>query len=68
MIEAAKEFQIVQQSLTGDRVVDEQTYSSLSVLKERLERLKAQDERFRDIGFSPDVQKFEEQNRAVVTG
>lgn len=69
MIESEKDFSIVRQSLTGKREVDEKTFTSLSVLKSKLERLKALDERFKNIGFSPDVERLQHHNkRAVLTG
>ena len=61
----ANHCQIVEQSLTGERAVDEQTFASLAVLNERLERLKNLDAVFGDVTFSPDVKKLSRQRSAV---
>ena len=57
--------QIAQKSLTGERKVDEQTFASLAILTERLERLKKIDKIFGDIDFSPAVKKLARQKNAV---
>ena len=62
---SANHCQIVEQSLTGERAVDEQTFASLAVLNERLERLKNLDEIFGDVAFSPDVKKLSRKGNAV---
>jgi len=59
MIESdSSHFQVVEGSLKNERSVDEQTFSCLSVLQERLERLKASSDMFGDIDFSPDVKEL----------
>ncbi|MHC4482494.1 MAG: hypothetical protein ACYSW4_02985 [Planctomycetota bacterium] len=60
--------QIVDKSLTGERAVDEQTFASLAVLSERLERLKKRGEIFDSVSFSPAVRKLKEQKNAVAVG
>lgn len=45
----------VQDSISGVRPVDEETYSSVSVLAERLERLKSASSLFAGVTFSDDV-------------
>jgi predicted esterase len=50
--------EIVEKSLSGERAVDEQTFSSAAILRERLERLKKLDERFATIGFSRGARKL----------
>ena len=57
--------QIVSESLSGDRAVDERTFASLSVLAERLERLQELDSAFSGVGFSPDVEALQRRKNAV---
>jgi hypothetical protein len=59
---------IVAGSLVGEREVDERTFSSLSILRERLERLKEIDGTFSGIEFSPEVQKLQERKNEVAVG
>ncbi len=61
----ANHCQIVEQSLTGERAVDEQTFASLAILNERLEHLKNLDGIFGHVMFSPDVKKLSRQRGAV---
>jgi hypothetical protein len=56
---------IVEQSLCGQRSVDEQTIASLAILGERLERVKKLGGVFEDIGFSSAVKKLKRQKSAV---
>jgi hypothetical protein len=58
-------WQIVKESLTGDRVVDEQTFASLAVLEERLGHLRRRDEIFATVEFSDDVKKLQAQSNKV---
>jgi hypothetical protein len=55
---------IVNRTLTGKRAVDEQTFSSLAVLAERLERLKRLDKIFSNIEFSHYVKKLRSRSSA----
>ena len=59
---------IVAKSLAGEKEVDEQTFASLAILGEKLERLKKIDEAFSDIVFSSAVKKLQSQKNAVVLG
>jgi hypothetical protein len=59
---------IVEKGLTGERAVDEQTFASLEILTERLERLKKLDKVFSSIGFSPAVKKLKARRNAVAVG
>jgi len=59
---------IVAGSLVGEREVDERTFSSLSILRERLERLKKIDGTFSGIEFSPAVNELQEQKSKVAVG
>jgi len=58
-------FQIVKDSITGERGVDEQTFASLAILAERLERLKKLNDNFSEIAFSPAVKKLKAQKNTV---
>ena len=60
--------QIVEQGLTGERTVDEQTLASLEILAERLERLKKLDGAFSSIEFSSAVKKLKTRRNAVAVG
>ncbi|MHC4462191.1 MAG: hypothetical protein ACYS6W_10860 [Planctomycetota bacterium] len=59
---------IVRDSLAGNRGVDEQTYASLTILTERLERLKNRYENFGDVEFSSAVRKLKGRKNAVAVG
>ena len=49
---------IVAESLAGEKEVDEQTFSSLAVLSEKLERLKQLDDVFSGVEFSSAIEKL----------
>lgn len=69
MIESgSKHYQIVEKSLAGDRAVDEQTFTSLTILSERLDHLKKVDKIFDGVTFSPEVMELKARNRAVAVG
>jgi len=69
MIEAdLNHCRIVGRSLTGERTVDEQTFASLAILTERLERLKKLDKTFSNVGFSPAVEKLARRKNTVTVG
>ena len=57
--------QIVAESLAGKRGADEQTFASLTILTERLERLKKLDKAFLNVEFSPDAKKLQNQRNPV---
>jgi hypothetical protein len=57
--------QIVGKSLSGEREVDEQTFASVAILSERLERLKKLDKTFFSITFSSAVKRLKSQENAV---
>jgi len=59
---------IVEKSLTGERAVDEQTFASLTILTERLQRLKKLDKIFGGVTFSPDVRELKARKNAVAVG
>ena len=56
---------IVGESLAGERPVDEQTYTSVEVLAERLERLKQTSNLFAGVAFSPCAQKLRQRAEAA---
>jgi hypothetical protein len=69
MIEAgSNHFQILRDSIVGKRAVDEQSFASLAILTERLERLKRLDKAFGNVAFSPAVKKLAGQKNAVAVG
>jgi hypothetical protein len=57
--------QIVRESLSGERAADEQTFASLTILTERLERMRKLGKGFSDVIFSPDVEKLAKQKKPV---
>ncbi len=59
---------IVNESLAGERPVDEQTQAALAILAERLERLKQSSSLFAEIGFSPHAKKLKRRAEAFVMG
>jgi len=59
---------IVAESLTGKREVNEQTFDSLTILDERLERLKKLNGAFSSVAFSPEAEKLLSQKNAVAVG
>lgn len=52
------DFRTITDSLLGSRPIDEKTFASVSVLAERMERLKRSNSIFDSIKFSPDVSKL----------
>ena len=56
---------IVAESLKGERAVDELTFASLSILTERLNRLKDIDPVFSKITLSSDARKLARQKEKV---
>ncbi len=59
---------IVAGSLAGKREVDEQTFTSLAVLGERLEGLKGRNKVFSGVEFSAAVEKLQTSKTAVAVG
>jgi len=51
-------FKVITDSLAGDRPTDEETFSSIAVLAERLERLKKTNALFDEVGFSEQVEEL----------
>ena len=52
------DFQVLRESITGRRKVDEQTFTSLAVLEERLRRIKRLGGAFSRVDFSRVVKKM----------
>jgi hypothetical protein len=59
---------IVAESLAGKRKVDEQTFASLAILEERLERLRNLGGAFSGVMFSPDAVKLIRRKNVVAVG
>jgi len=67
MIETeSSHFHVVEESLNGVRAVDEQTYASLAILGDRLERVKKMAGVFEGVEFSPAVKRLHRKKYAVV--
>ncbi len=64
----ANHCKILEQSLNGERKVDEQTFDSLEILGERLERLKKNSLFFGKISFSPAVEQLAKSRHAMAVG
>ena len=60
--------QIVKDSLIGERAVDQQTFASLTILTERLERLKKLDRAFGNVTFSPAVEELKARQDTIPVG
>lgn len=58
-------WKIVKQSLFDRRDVDEQTFTSAAILKERLERLKKSHNSLKDVTLSSDVLQLAKHNRQI---
>ena len=58
MFNERNHFQVVSESLSGQRAIDEDTLSSVAVLAERLERLKRTSGMFDEITFSPEAEEL----------
>ena len=52
------EYQVVKDSMDGRRPVDEQTFTSIAILSERLERVRRLGKNFSNIKFSPAARKL----------
>jgi len=59
--------EVVKETLSGKRTVDEQTLSSIAALNERLDRVKRLGQRFSRIEFSPSVRQLKNQSSRIVT-
>ena len=62
------EFQVLQESLAGQREADEQTFTSLAVLEERLKRIKKLGGAFSRVAFSRMVKKLDAQKQPMTVG
>lgn len=58
-------FSVVKESLSGNRAADEQTFASIAILNERLQRLKERGHPFSEISFSIDVKKLKKRQKPV---
>jgi hypothetical protein len=64
----ASEFQIVKDAVAGHREVDEQALAAMSVLGDRLERIKSLGGSFSSVGFSSDVEKLQRYKSPATVG
>jgi hypothetical protein len=55
----------VKEILCGKKEVDENTFASIEVLRERMERLKQLDKGFSGVGFSPFVWRLARRRKEV---
>ena len=62
----SKHCQIVKESISGARAVDEQTLSSVAVLTDRLERVKELGAVFSDVGFSSAIKELVRDEAALL--
>ncbi len=53
-------FKIINASLAGSSPLDEETFSSVAVLSERLDKLKRSSDQFKDITFSDQLEELAE--------
>ena len=51
-------FEVLSDNLNGSREIDEQTFSCVAVLAERMDRLKRSNPLFEQISFSPEVEEL----------
>ena len=58
-------WQIVKETINGDRPADAQTSASIAILNDRVARIKKLGEAFENIEFSPDVMKLAKQNHTA---
>jgi hypothetical protein len=60
--------EVVKESLKGTRAIDEQTFASLEVLNDRLERVKKLGGKFTGVAFSPAVEQLRRKPSKVAVG
>jgi len=61
----SEHYRIVEQSLCGQRSIDEHTFASLAILGERLDRVKELGGMFEHVRFSPAAKKLKQQKNVV---
>ena len=54
--------EVVKDSLNGTRAIDEQTFASLEVLNDRLERARKLGGKFANVSFSPAAEQLRKQS------
>lgn len=60
--------EVVKGALQGTRAADEQTFASLEVLNDRLERVKKLGGKFVNVAFSPAVEHLRKQSGKLAVG
>ena len=58
-------FEVLKDSLNGQRAVDEETYESISVLEDRLRELQKLGGMFENVGFSSEVKKLADERSKI---
>jgi hypothetical protein len=58
--------EVVKESLSGTKTIDEQTYASVAALDERLQRVRKLGQKFAIVEFSPAVKKLKNHSNKVV--
>jgi hypothetical protein len=57
--------EVVKDSLTGSRTIDEQTHASVAVLDDRLQRVKKLGQKFAIVEFSPAVKRLKSRSNKL---
>jgi hypothetical protein len=60
--------EVVKEGLKGARAINEQTFASLEVLNDRLERVKKLGGMFADVAFSPAAEHLRKQSSKLAVG
>jgi hypothetical protein len=60
--------EVVKEGLKGARAINEQTFASLEVLNDRLERVKKLGGRFADVAFSSAAEQLRKQSGKLAVG
>ena len=60
--------EVVKDSLNGTRAIDEQTFASLEVLNDRLERARKLGGKFASVAFSPAAEQLRKQSSKLAVG
>jgi hypothetical protein len=60
--------EVVKDSLNGTKAIDEQTFASLEVLNDRLERVKKLGGKFANVVFSPAAEHLRKQSSRLTVG
>ena len=64
----SKHYEVVRSSLAGQRGIDEQTYASIAILRERIIWLRKRNKVFADVAFSPALQQLAVRENKIAVG